>query len=284
MNQIQNEQQLKAICNILADTNNGLTKTELANHLNQCKIELVDDGYKNNGFTYNIGLNKRNWLYNCFVTEINKTKSLEKVYKFIENALNPINYTTEEKREKYIYLFEEINRVLLLIGLKVQKDGKLKEVIKAKTLDEADRRVNSLKQKLYQRAIHEEVKKYCVKDYLQKDYYDAIFEASKGLAERVREITSLTLDGGKLFQTAFARNDPYIFFNSLRTDNEISEFTGLRELLEAIFHLVRNPVAHTPKINWISDEAKALDILTVISFAHKYLDECHRVPRKATYD
>ena len=35
-----------------------------------------------------------------------------------------------------------------------------------------------------------------------------------------------------------------------------------------------------PKINWKVDETKALDILTLISFAHKYLDECHRMPNK----
>ena len=66
----------------------------------------------------------------------------------------------------------------------------------------------------------------------------------------------------------------------MSTNSERSEFAGLKELLEAIFHLVRNPAAHTPKVNWKSDETKALDILTLISFAHKYLDECHRMPGK----
>lgn len=89
-----------------------------------------------------------------------------------------------------------------------------------------------------------------------------MFEGAKGLAER-----------------AFAKNDPHIFFNKLTTESEISEFVGLKELLDAIFHLVRNPVAHTPKINWKTDEAKVLDVLTFISFTHKYLDECHKVPR-----
>ncbi|MDR1539622.1 MAG: TIGR02391 family protein [Clostridiales bacterium] len=78
-----------------------------------------------------------------------------------------------------------------------------------------------------------------MKDYLRKDYYDAVFEAAKGLAERVRQITGLTTDGGTLFQKALSKNDPYIFFNTLQTDSEISEFTGLKELLEAIFHLGR---------------------------------------------
>lgn len=153
-------------------------------------------------------------------------------------------------------------------------------VSQAETLSEVDQRVNQLKKALYDRAIHSEVQKYCVEDYLRADYYDAVFEASKGLAERVRQISGLTTDGGILFQAVFSKNDPYIFFNAMKTDSERSEFTGLKELLEAIFHLVRNPAAHTPKVNWKTDETKALDILTLISFAHKYLDECHRMPRK----
>ena len=66
----------------------------------------------------------------------------------------------------------------------------------------------------------------------------------------------------------------------MQTESEKSEIIGLKELMEAIFHLVRNPAVHTPKINWKVDEAKALDVLTLISFAHKYLDECHKMPGK----
>jgi len=276
---ILNEQQLKAICDVLADTNRGLTKTELTRLLEQCQIPVMDDGKSSNGLTYTVGLNKRDWLYKCFANEINSHKSFERVFIFIEKALNPVSYTSEESRQKYHFLFEEINKVLLLIGLNISNEGKLTEVAQAKTLDEVDRRVNNLRRQLYNRAIHHEVKKYCIRDYLRKDYYDAVFEAAKGLAERVREITGLTTDGSALFQKAFAKNDPYIFLNSLKTESEINEFLGLKELLESIFHLVRNPAAHTPKINWKIDEIKALDILTLISFAHKYLDECHKVPR-----
>ena len=277
-----NEQQLKSICSILADTSRGLTKTELRSTLHSCGIDEVDDGSRtiNGGMFYQIGLNKRDWLYNCFVADINKRHTFSNIFKFIESALSPISYTLEEKREKHSWRFEEINKVLLLLGMEVGTDGKLKQAVKASTLDEVDRRVNNLKRKLYERAIHAEVTKYCVKDYLRKDYFDAVFEAAKGLAERVRQITGLTTDGGKLFQEAFSTKDPFLFFNLLKSDSEISEFIGLKELLEAIFHLVRNPAAHTPKVNWKVDENKALDVLTLISFAHKYLDECHKIPNK----
>lgn len=276
---ILDEQQLKAVCNILAETNLRYNKTELTRLLQQSKIEIVSDGKSSNGYVYKLGLNKRDWLYNCLASEINKSHSLERVYCFFEKALNPVAFTEGKNRDKYNYLLEGTNKALLLAGLEMTKEGKLVEVTQAKTLDEVDKRVNSLQRQLYIRTIHSEVQKYCIKDYLQNDYYDAVFEAAKGLAERVRQITGLTTDGGTLFQTAFSRNNPYLFFNSMQTDSEISEFTGLKELLESIFHLVRNPAAHTPKINWKVDETKALDILTLISFAHKYLDECHRIPR-----
>ena len=275
-----NQQQLKAICDVLADTSRGLTKTELSILLQQSQIQLVEDGHSSNGYTYTMGLNKRDWLHNCFANEINAHQSFDRIYMFIQGALNPVAYTDASSRDKYTYLLEETNKVLLLAGLSVSKESTLSEAVQAKTLDEVDRRVNNLRRQLYNRAIHRKVEKYCIKDYLRRDYYDAVFEAAKGLSERLRQISGLTSDGGTLFQKAFARNDPYVFFNAMKTESEISEFTGLKELMESIFHLVRNPAAHTPKINWRTDETKALDILTLISFAHKYLDECHKVPGK----
>lgn len=283
MNQISkclDQQKIKAICDIVAHTSQGLTKSQLTTLLGQCRICVVDDGSSRSQLGYTIGLNKRDWLYNCLVTEINKSHSFCKILSFLQAALNPALYTSIDSRQKYRYLVEETNKVLLFAGLSIDQSGQLVEVSQAQTLTEVDQRVNHLKKALYDRAIHSEVQKYCAEDYLRADYYDAVFEATKGLAERVRQISGLTTDGGTLFQTAFSKNDPYIFFNAMKTDSERSEYTGLKELLEAIFHLVRNPAAHTPKVNWKTDETKALDILTLISFAHKYLDECHRIPGK----
>lgn len=270
----------KSLCGVVTHTSEGLTKSELTTLLGQCGICAVDDGSSCNQLGYTIGLNKRDWLYNCLVTEINKSQSFSKVFSFLQAVLNPASYTSVDSRQKYRCLFEKTNKILLFAGLSIDQSGRLVAVSQAETLTEVDQRVNHLKKALYDRAIHSEVQKYCVEDYLRADYYDAVFEAAKGLAERVRQISGLTTDGGTLFQTAFSKNDPYIFFNAMKTDSERSEFIGLKELLEAIFHLVRNPAAHTPKVNWKTDETKTLDILTLISFAHKYLDECHRMPGK----
>lgn len=274
------EQNLHNISAIIADTNRGLTRSELERHLRESKITLVNDGSFNNGIYYKIGLNKRDWLYNCFANEINNTHSFNKIIKFIEIAMNPINYTKLEEREKYQFILEELNKILLLLGYQIDSSGKLIKIAKANNLDEVDRRVNSLKKRLYDRNIHSEVTKYCIQDYLRKDYFDTVFEATKGLAERVREISGLNSDGNELFQNAFATKDPYVILNMLATDSERNEYNGLKELLIALFHLVRNPMAHTPKINWKQNENEALDILTIISFAHKYLDKCYQNPSK----
>ncbi len=280
LKEIFTEQNLHNISAIIADTNRGLTKSELERHLRESKIVLVSDGSYNNGIYYKIGLNKRDWLYNCFANEINTTHSFDRIVRFIEIVMDPTNYTKMEKRGQYQFILEELNKILLLLGCEINPSGKLTEKVKATTLEEVDRRVNSLKKKLYDRNIHSEVTKYCIKDYLRKDYFDAVFEATKGLAERVREISGLNSDGNELFQSAFATKDPYIVLNMLATESEKNEYNGLKELLMSLFHLVRNPMAHTPKINWKQNENEALDILTIISFAHKYLDKCYKNPSK----
>lgn len=76
------QQQLKSLCGIVAHTSEGLTKSELTTLLGQCRICSVDDGSSRNQLGYTIGLNKRDWLYNCLVAEINKSQSLVRSFRF----------------------------------------------------------------------------------------------------------------------------------------------------------------------------------------------------------
>ena len=69
------QQQLKALCGVVAHTSQGLTKSELTVLLGQCGICAVDDGSSRSQWGYTIGLNKRDWLYNCLATEINNSHS-----------------------------------------------------------------------------------------------------------------------------------------------------------------------------------------------------------------
>jgi alpha-D-ribose 1-methylphosphonate 5-triphosphate synthase subunit PhnG len=88
-------EQLEAVCNILGETDTGLTKTGLQDVLSQCGIVVLDDGCRNNGYGYVLGQNKRTWLYNCLVHEISKLQNFSRIHTFIESALNPARYTME---------------------------------------------------------------------------------------------------------------------------------------------------------------------------------------------
>lgn len=93
------QQQLKSLCGVVAHTSEGLTKSELTTLLGQCGICAVDDGSSRNQLGYTIGLNKRDWLYNCLVTEINKSQSFSRVFSFLQAALNPASYTSVDSRQ-----------------------------------------------------------------------------------------------------------------------------------------------------------------------------------------
>lgn len=263
---------LIAICEVLA---NNLSHSQINKLLGECAIKNMGQETKKTDFGYIPGDNKKNKLLKSF-----RKVDDQYVYIFIQKVVDPVLYTDMTKRGKYNELVEALNRILLFDGKEINSQGKIIVSQKVTTLREVDIRVNNLKKQFYGRKIHPEVAKYCDHELLKKDYYEAVFEATKGLAERVRAITGLTTDGTELFQIAFSTKDPYIFFNSLKTKSELNEHNGLNELLCAIFHLVRNPQAHTPKMNWTVDEDKALDILSLISFAHKYLDLCNKMPGK----
>lgn len=66
----------------------------------------------------------------------------------MQAALNHASYTSIDSRQKYRYLLEETNKILLFAGLSIDQSGRLVAVSQAETLTEIDQRVNHLK-KLY---------------------------------------------------------------------------------------------------------------------------------------
>lgn len=69
-------------------------------------------------------------------------------------------------------------------------DGEFKAVA-ATTISEVERRTRSLVSELQKRHIHADVVKCCNEEYLQENYFHAVFEAAKSLSEKVREKTGL---------------------------------------------------------------------------------------------
>ncbi len=175
----------------------------------------------------------------------------------------------------------DLNRILAFYGLELTKEGKLSHSSKVSTLDEAEARAKSLRHKLQGRDIHHEVLNYCRSELIQNNYFHAVLEATKGIAERIRTMTGLTTDGAALFDEAFAISHPLLALNSLQTESEQSEQKGFVNLLKGIFGAFRNPHAHTPKVVWKLEEKDAIDLLTMVSYVHRKLDASIRTPYDA---
>jgi uncharacterized protein (TIGR02391 family) len=166
-----------------------------------------------------------------------------------------------------------LNTILSFSGLEYGVDGQYRQRQAARTLTEAGRRANTIQAKFQGRRIHPEVLKYCRAELMQDNYFHAVFEASKGLAQRIREQSGVEGDGANLVDRVFSVNEPVLAFNTLRTETEKTQHKGFAALLKGCFAAVRNPLAHEPKIMW-DGEDDAADYFTLISLLHKKLDEC----------
>jgi uncharacterized protein (TIGR02391 family) len=114
---------------------------------------------------------------------------------------------------------------------------------------------------------------------LQDNYFHAVFEATKSVADKIREKTGLGTDGAELVDQAFSVRNPLLAINTLQAETEQSEQKGFANLLKGVFGTFRNVTAHAPKIKWPIEELDALDLLTMVSYLHRRLDRAVRVPQ-----
>ena len=136
------------------------------------------------------------------------------------------------------------------------------------------RRADDLRAELSRRNVHPDVLAFCRAELLQQNYFHAVLEASKSVADKLRRRANLTGDGSPLVDAACSLSSgPVIRFNSLSTEWERSEQTGIATLMKGLFSTFRNPAAHAPKVAWATSRSDALDMLTLASMLHRRLDE-----------
>lgn len=258
-----NAQKLEAACRVLADTERGLTGSELEYLIQDCKIQDVSPK-----------MTKWKRLFNALAEAQNKYQVGNHLVMFINRALDPVSYARD--KEKFEWRRSELNVVLSFSGFSVREDGKVARTTKETTLKGARERAGALRAKLEDRGAHAEVFNYCRAELLDENYFHAVLEAIKGIAQRIRDMTNLTTDGADLVNTVFSVKSPVLQINSLTTDTEVSEQKGFSNMLIGLFGSVRNPVAHAPKTSWPMSEQDALDIMSTVSFIHRKLDNATR--------
>lgn len=258
---------LEALCKVLADTGDGLTGSQIGALLAECGIADPGEGTK--------------WrrLVEALNAQQRKDGHATSVLKFVQAAMHPARYVERHR------VFEDrragINRALSFAGIGLGEDGKLRPVTSATTITEASARAGRLRAELQRREVHGEVLRACRSELLEENYFHAVLEATKSLANRIRSLSGLPSDGSDLVNQAFGTRDgaPILAFNSLRTMSEESEHRGLMQLMKGVFAVFRNPTAHELKTKWAVTEREALDLMTMVSLLHRRLDGAVRVHR-----
>lgn len=257
-----NDQTLQAICDVLGHTDTGLTGSEIGRLLRDCRISDPSPT-----------LTKRHRLFDALAERQRQDACGNNVAAFIIAAMKPVRYvqspqTFEDRRSR-------LNEVLAFAGFTVAEDGQLRESTTVRTIPEAQERAGRLRKELQTRRVHTDVLRFCRAELLQDNYFHAVFEATKSVADKIRQVAGLTSDGAKLVDEAFGLGSTgysRVAFNSLQTETERSEHTGLMNLLKGFFGTFRNTTAHAPKITWPINEQDALDMLTIASLLHRRLD------------
>jgi uncharacterized protein (TIGR02391 family) len=252
---------LESICIVLGGQNTG---SQIEYYLAQTGLVDTDPG-----------ITKWKRLFNAFVNYQNKNKESNKVLIFIQKTLSPVRYA--DNHEQFELYRIDINKRLLFIGLELLENGKFRKVMQATTIPEAQQRADTLKSKLKDRKVHPDVLLFCKAELLQDNYFHAVFESCKSVADKIREKAELTADGAELVDKAFGLGQlktPKLAFNTLLTESEESEHKGFVHLVKGLFGMFRNTTAHSPKIKWIINEQDALDSLTLASMLHRTLDKC----------
>ena len=257
---------LQAICDVLGDTATGLTGSEIGRYLAQAGIE---DPIPH--------MTKRHRLFQALKERQDRDKSANHVLRFISVVMDPVKHIGnkdyfESERHK-------LNLALSFCGIHLTEQGTFKRVDAATTLSDAEQRAGTLRKALQERRVHPDVLAFCRAELIADDYFHAVFEATKSVAEKLRNKTGLTADGAPLVDEALSlgkAGHPRLAFNSLQTESERSEQSGLANLIKGIFGAFRNTTGHAPRIHWHVTEQDALDVLTTLSLIHRRLDAAVR--------
>jgi uncharacterized protein (TIGR02391 family) len=249
---------VEAICRVLGD---AVTGPQIPNLIVPLKVTEAPGEAQNTKW-------KR--LFNAVAVAQNRQGDGRPLLRLVQGVMAPVRFPSPADFAERRML---VNERLLLSGFQVAGDGTLEKVRAASTLEDAQQRADELHAELSRRQVHPDVLRFCRAELLQHNYFHAVLEAAKSVADKLRGLTDMAGDGTPLVEaTCSLRSGPLVAFNSLSTDWEVSEQNGLAMLMKGLFGTFRNPTAHAPRIAWATSRTDALDILTLASMLHRRLD------------
>ena len=163
---------LQALCDIIGDTDTGLTGSEIGRCLVSCNI---GDPYS--------GATKRHRLFGALRAKQDADVCANGVLAFVKHVMDPVRYvgqTVEFEMRR-----SALNVVLAFCGVVLGEDGGLHRAKTARTVSEAEASASLLRKALVERRVHEDVLKFCRAELVADNYFHAVFEATKSVAEKL---------------------------------------------------------------------------------------------------
>lgn len=260
------ESQIRAMADALGHTTDGLSGSEIAELLFACSIVDLEPG-----------ITKRHRLYSAFANDQNTRQARTHILAFIRKAMRPERFLRSPERFEPMRVL--VNEALAFAGLAVDADGSVLPVEQATTLTEAQRRARELRADLVTRGVHPDVLRFCREELVADDYFHAVLEAVKSIADKLRTRTGLSDDGGALIDRVLSGDLPMLAINPLRTESERNEQRGFANLVRGTFGMFRNTTAHEARIHWPIGKDDAEDLLSLVSLIHRRLDAAHMPAR-----
>ena len=173
----------------------------------------------------------------------------------------------------------ELNTVLSTEGYALDEDGTIRRTKQKASYEDAQNRARSLREHLRKRGSHEEVLRHCRDSLLQTehDYYEVVFEAAKGLEDRLQKMSRTELDGRELAQNVLCAKNRTIPINTGKTKTERNEQESIRLFVEGVIAGFRNPPAHRTRLDWKVSEQDAQDVLGLLALIHRRLDAAEEI-------
>ncbi len=241
----------------------------------------IDEQFQNAGITDSgQGTNKPDRIYYTLKKRQEQDQCGNNVLNFILIIINPKRYTSEPEFETHR---RAVNERLLYEGIEIDKTGRARRVEKATTISEAKRRSMRIKERVHGIGIHHNILPYCESEWLNENYFHAILEITKSVAERLRQISGYNSDGAELVDDCFGmrkEKKPMLAFSKLQTESDESEHKGFGNFIKGFFSMYRNPKAHDPKLLEDTQLTEMTEVLVVASIIQNKLDKTFKTGLK----
>jgi len=241
----------------------------------------INEQFQNSGLVdTGEGTNKPDRIYFSLKARQKQDQCGNNVLGFVLRIINPKRYNNEVEFEKHR---TTINEKLLYEGIEIDKEGQPQVVDKAKTISEAKRRSMKIKERVHGIGIHIDILPYCESEWLNENYFHAILEITKSVAEKLRQKSGYSSDGADLVDDCFGlgkEKNPMLAFNTLQSASDESEHKGFGNFIKGFFSMYRNPKAHDPKLLEDTQLTEMTEVLVIATIIQNKLDKTFKTGLK----